>query len=67
MARFGHLAVTFLEHALVTAVGFVLMIVGLGMGVTVVLLPIGFVVGLMGCLMFIGGLLVRIDRPTGVR
>jgi hypothetical protein len=47
---------TFLEHAAVVIVGFVLMVVGLAMGVTMVLLPIGIVVGLMGVAIFVAGL-----------
>ena len=47
---------TVLEHAAAVMVGFVLMVVGLAMGVTTVLLPIGVVVGLMGVTIFVGGL-----------
>jgi hypothetical protein len=46
----------FLGHAAAIGVGFVLMVAGLGMGVTMVLLPIGFPVGLIGVLMFVWGL-----------
>jgi hypothetical protein len=48
-----------LEHVMFVITGFVLMVVGLGMGVTMVMLPIGLVVGLLGFAMFIGGLFVR--------
>ena len=47
---------TFLEHAAAVSVGFVMMAVGLAMGVTLVLLPIGIVVGLMGVAIFVAGL-----------
>jgi hypothetical protein len=47
---------TFLEHAAVVMVGFVMMVVGLAMGVTMVLLPIGLIVGLMGVAIFVAGL-----------
>jgi hypothetical protein len=43
-------------HLLAIAAGLVLMIAGLGMGVSVVLLPIGVPVGLFGLLAFIWGL-----------
>ena len=39
--------------------GLVLMVVGLGMGVSVVLLPVGIPVGLVGLLLFVGGLSPR--------
>jgi hypothetical protein len=48
-----------LEHVMFVIIGFVLMVVGLGMGVTMVMLPVGLVVGLLGVAMFIGGLFVR--------
>jgi hypothetical protein len=67
MSHVGHLAVSFLEHAAFTVVGFILMIVGLAMGVSLVLLPIGLVVGLIGCVMFIGGLLARIEPSNRPR
>jgi len=35
------------------------MIVGLGLGVTIIMLPVGLVVGIVGLLMFIGGLFAR--------
>jgi hypothetical protein len=54
---------TFFEHAAVVVVGLILMVVGLGMGVTMIMLPVGVVVGLIGVLMVIGGLFSRIkDR-----
>jgi hypothetical protein len=37
-------------------VGFALMMVGLGLGVTMVLLPIGLPMGLVGLLLFLWGL-----------
>jgi hypothetical protein len=46
----------FFEHTMAVVVGFVLMIVGLAMGVTIVLLPIGVPMGLVGLLLFISGL-----------
>jgi hypothetical protein len=45
-----------LGHSLAVIVGFVLMIAGLGMGVTIVLLPIGVPVGLGGLLLCLWGL-----------
>jgi hypothetical protein len=46
----------FLGHTLAVVVGFVLMVVGLAMGVTMVLLPIGIPLGLVGLLLFLWGL-----------
>ena len=46
----------FLGHTIAVVAGLVLMIVGLGMGVTMVLLPIGLPVGLAGLLLVLWGL-----------
>lgn len=52
------------EHAFFVIVGFVLMVVGLGLGVTMIMLPVGLAVGLLGFAMFVGGMTVQhIDRP----
>ena len=49
----------FAEHAVFVIAGFVLMVIGLGLGVTMIMLPVGIVVGLLGVAMFVGGLLVK--------
>lgn len=54
----GHL----FEHALAVTVGFIMMVVGLGLGVTMIMLPVGIVVGLLGVLLVIGGLFAHIDE-----
>jgi len=46
----------YLVHTIAVVVGFVLMIVGLAMGVTMVLLPIGLPLGLGGLVLFAWGL-----------
>jgi hypothetical protein len=46
----------FLGHTIAVVLGLVLVIVGLGMGVTMVLLPIGLPVGLAGMLLCMWGL-----------
>lgn len=51
-----------LGHIAAVVVGFILMVVGLAMGVTMVLLPVGLVVGLLGVALFVGGLFVRIGK-----
>ena len=51
--------VGFAEHAAFVVIGFVLMVIGLALGVTMVLLPVGVVIGLIGVAMFVGGLFVR--------
>jgi hypothetical protein len=53
-----------LGHIAVVIVGFVLMVVGLGLGVTLVLLPFGIVIGLVGAAIFVGGLFARIGEKT---
>ena len=45
-----------LAHVAAVAVGFVLMVVGLGLGVTMIMLPIGLLVGLLGVMLFVWGL-----------
>ena len=52
----------FFEHAAVVVVGFALMILGLGLGVTMIMLPVGVVIGLIGAGMVVAGLFARIDR-----
>jgi hypothetical protein len=51
-----------LAHTIAVAVGFLLMIVGMGMGVTMVLLPIGLPLGLAGLLLFVWGLFSTAPR-----
>ena len=50
-----------LEHTLAIVVGWLMMILGLGLGVTMVMLPVGLVVGLAGLAIFVGGICVRFD------
>ena len=47
------------QHSFAIVVGLILMIVGLGMGVTILLLPIGLPVGLLGLAVFLWGLFGR--------
>ena len=54
----------FLGHVTAVILGFVLIIVGLAMGVTVVLLPVGIVVGLVGVALVVGGVFARISPPA---
>jgi hypothetical protein len=51
----------FFEHAAAVSVGFVMMVVGLALGVTMIMLPVGVVVGLIGVALFVGGLFGRLD------
>lgn len=46
-------------HAVVTAIGFALMVIGLGLGVTMIMLPVGLVIGLLGVLIFLAGIFYR--------
>lgn len=50
-----------LEHAAFVIVGFVLMVLGLGLGVTMIMLPVGLVIGLIGVAMVVAGVFVRLD------
>lgn len=51
--------VNFLWHAAAVVIGFAMMVIGLGLGVTMIMLPVGLVVGLLGVLIFLGGLFAR--------
>lgn len=54
--------VGFFEHALAVVVGFVLMVIGLALGVTMIMLPVGVVIGLIGFALVVGGLFARLDQ-----
>ena len=56
------LFVGILEHVFFVIAGFVLMVVGLGLSVTMIMLPVGLVLGLLGLAMFIGGMTARMTR-----
>jgi hypothetical protein len=58
----GYWLVTLLEHTFFIVAGFALMVLGLGLGVTMIMLPVGIVIGLLGVAMFVGGLTVRLNR-----
>ncbi len=55
--------VTVVEHTFFVVAGFALMVLGLGLSVTMIMLPAGLAVGLLGFAMFVGGMTVRMDRP----
>ena len=55
----------FLEHTVAVIVGLVMMIVGLGLGVTMIMLPVGIAVGLLGVAVFVGGIFMRLDAKKG--
>lgn len=52
----------FFEHAAAVVIGLMLMVLGLGLGVTMIMLPVGIVIGLFGVLLVVGGLFARIDQ-----
>ncbi|HEY7173127.1 MAG TPA: hypothetical protein VH417_19885 [Vicinamibacterales bacterium] len=52
----------FFEHAAAVVIGFVMMVVGLALGVTMIMLPVGVVVGLIGVALFVGGIFARLDE-----
>jgi hypothetical protein len=52
----------FFEHVAAIVIGFVLMVIGLALGVTMIMLPVGVVVGLLGVALFVGGIFARIDE-----
>ena len=54
----------FFGHVAAVVLGFVLIIVGMAMGVTMVLLPAGVVIGLLGVALVVGGVFARITPPA---
>jgi hypothetical protein len=54
----------FLEHAAAVVVGLILMIVGLGLGVTMIMLPVGIAIGLLGVAIVVAGMFARIDQGS---
>ena len=44
-------------------IGFILMVLGLGMSNTLVMLPVGLLMGLLGVLLVVGGLFAHVDKP----
>ncbi len=53
-----------LWHVGAVVLGFVMMVVGLGLGVTMIMLPVGIVVGLLGVAIFVGGLFARVTQSA---
>lgn len=53
-----------LGHIAAVIIGFIMMVIGLGLGVTMIMLPVGLVIGLAGVAVFIGGFFARIDQKT---
>ena len=47
-------------HLAAIAVGFAMMVLGLGLGVTMIMLPVGLVIGLAGAAIFVGGIFARV-------
>jgi hypothetical protein len=57
-------AARLLEHTLAVIIGFILMVFGLGLGVTMVMLPAGLVIGLLGVALVVTGLFARTGGPA---
>ena len=55
LARFAIVLVHSLGRVVTLIVGFVMMVVGIGMAVTIVMLPMGIMVGLLGIGVFVCG------------
>jgi hypothetical protein len=50
----------FLEHAAAVVVGLIMMVVGLGLGVTMIMMPVGLTIGLLGFGLVVSGLFARL-------
>jgi ABC-type uncharacterized transport system permease subunit len=53
-----------LGHAAAIVIGFVMMVVGLALGVTMIMLPVGVAIGLMGAAIFVGGLFAHVGSDA---
>ena len=53
-----------LGHIAAVIVGFIMMVFGLGLGVTMVMLPVGIVIGLLGTAILVGGLFSRVGAKA---
>jgi hypothetical protein len=53
-----------LAHLAAIVIGFAMMVIGLALGVTMIMLPVGLVVGLLGAAMFVGGFFAHISSKT---
>ncbi len=51
-----------LAHVAAVVIGFGLMVFGLGLGVTMVMLPVGLIVGVFGVGVFVWGLLGHLGK-----
>jgi hypothetical protein len=58
----GGFCVGLIEHTALVVLGFVLMVLGLVLGVTMIMLPVGLPIGLLGVAMFVGGMTVRMGE-----
>jgi len=56
-----------LNRVTAVTIGFVLMVVGLAMMVTIVMLPAGVVIGLLGVMMMVFGFFFADERPSSAR
>jgi hypothetical protein len=61
LSGLGHI----LERTAAVIIGLIMMIVGLGLGVTMIMLPAGITIGLLGLAVLVGGLFARIDDAEG--
>ena len=53
---------SFFGHVAALIVGFILMVLGLALGVTMIMMPAGLALGLLGFLIFLGGLFAHIEE-----
>ena len=51
-------------HVAAIVIGFAMMILGLGLGVTMIMFPVGVVIGLTGAAIFVGGLFARMTPAS---
>jgi hypothetical protein len=51
----------FIEHAAAVVVGLIMMVVGLGLSVTMIMLPVGLTIGLLGFGLVVSGIFARLE------
>jgi hypothetical protein len=54
-------------HVVAVIAGFIMIVFGLGLSLTMIMLPVGLVIGLVGVATLVGGLFARIDPSTRAR
>jgi hypothetical protein len=64
LRHFAGLIGSIIGHSAAVFLGFVMMVLGLALSVTMIMLPVGLVVGILGFLTFVGGLFAHLGQDS---